>query len=114
MISRLLSATPSDRTAHGASEMRTLRQFGARIRPRQLALPGAPGRPESLFAHEMLTVAEAAEFLRISPSTLNWWRKRGQRCGPRYIKVHAHRILYRACDLENFLESRTVDPGERP
>jgi hypothetical protein len=61
---------------------------------------------------ELLTTAEAAAYMRISPYTLGYWRTRSKpRCGPRYIKVHAHAIRYRLCDLEAYLESRLVDPA---
>ena len=94
--------------------MRTPLQFGARIRPRQLALRGGPGRLGSPFTHELLTTYEASEFLRIPSATLKHWRKRRFRAGPRFIRAHAHKILYRSADLEKFLDARTVDPGEKP
>jgi len=94
--------------------MRMPPRFGARIRPRQLALPGDPGRlGSSPFAHELLTTFEASEFLRIPMDTLKGWRRRRFRAGPRFIRAHAHKILYRSADLEKFLDARTVDPGDR-
>lgn len=82
--------------------MRAATKFGARIRPR--------GRAGREFRGELLTVGEAAEFLRMSPETLNDWRSQRKRCGPKFFKVHRHRILYRMADLESFLERRAVDP----
>jgi hypothetical protein len=97
--------------------MRMPPNFGARIRPRQVALPGAPGRAGSPFpfAHELLTAREASEYLRIPLGTLQFWRQPRCRRGPRlrFIRAHSHRILYRAADLEKFLAARTVDPGDR-
>lgn len=90
--------------------MRKPPKFGARIRPRQCALPDRPGPLESLFAHELLTTTEASEFLRIPVGTLEYWRRRATRSGPPFIRAHAHRILYRLTDLEDFLGNRTVHP----
>lgn len=92
--------------------MRTPVKFGARIQRRQVALRGRPGRLGNPFAHELLTTAEASEFTRIPMATLKDWRSRNRRRGPPYVKVHAHLVLYRGRDLEDFLEARTVDPGE--
>jgi hypothetical protein len=60
---------------------------------------------------ELLTTAEAAQYLRISPETWNYWRSRAQRRGPRYIKIHAHGIRYRLRDLDAYIESRLVEPA---
>jgi hypothetical protein len=61
---------------------------------------------------ELLTTYEAATYLSISRYTLEAWRVgRGRECGPRYLKVHAHAIRYRLCDLETFLEGRLVEPA---
>jgi hypothetical protein len=69
-------------------------------------------RPRIQRPHEsdLLTVAEASEYLRVKRGTLNEWRKRIVGRGPRYIKVHPHLVLYRLRDLVRFLASRVVDP----
>jgi predicted DNA-binding transcriptional regulator AlpA len=69
-----------------------------------------PDRPEGFFRHELLTTTEVSEFLRIAADTLKYWRRRKERRGPRFIKLHAHAVRYRLADLERFLDSRTVDP----
>lgn len=72
------------------------------------------GRSEDLLGGELLTTVEAAAYMRISPYTLGYWRTRSKpRCGPRYLKVHAHAIRYRLCDLEDYLESRFIDPARQ-
>ena len=50
----------------------------------------------------------AAEYLGLHARTLDNWRSQGR--GPRYIRV-GRRIIYRVADLEEFLESRIVEPG---
>ena len=55
--------------------------------------------------NEYLTVGEAAEYLRISPKTLERWRVDGS--GPQFFKAGPglrSRVLYRQSDLENWLE----------
>lgn len=60
----------------------------------------------------LLTTAEAAAHLRLSPRTLQAWRLRGG--GPRYRKL-GDRVLYTAHDLDVWVEAQgrvsTSDPG---
>lgn len=48
-----------------------------------------------------LTTVEAAEYLRVKPTTLEQWRWKGN--GPRYSKP-AGRILYDPADLDRWIE----------
>lgn len=61
---------------------------------------------------DFLTTVEAAEFLRLSPRTLEKQRVLGG--GPRFRKFGA-RVLYAAGDLRSWADSRaygmTSDPG---
>ena len=61
---------------------------------------------------ELLSPAEAAHRLGVTVNTLETWR-----CNKRYrlsyIKVGG-RVRYRQADLDAFLESRRVTPGEPP
>ena len=50
-----------------------------------------------------LTQAEAAEFLRVSPRSLERWRLEGS--GPAYRKF-GRRVVYGRMDLETWAESR--------
>jgi predicted site-specific integrase-resolvase len=59
---------------------------------------------EALSAGEViLTEKEAAAWLRISPRTLARWRRTGG--SPNYSKV-SNRAVYRATDLDAFLNAR--------
>jgi hypothetical protein len=75
--------------------------------------PPAPGKPSARY----LTNDEAAEFLRLSPRTLEKQRVIGG--GPRFRKF-GRRVMYAVADLEAWADSRsfemTSDPnyGERP
>ena len=104
--------------------MKRYPSFRTSIRPQQMTLDGRAGTlgrrrrektgrlSEALLGGELLTTAEAAAYMRISPYTLGYWRTRSKpRCGPPYLKVHAHAVRYRLCDLEAYLESRLVDPA---
>lgn len=59
---------------------------------------------------ERINPKEAAKILGVSVDTLAIWR-----CTKRYplsyIKI-GRKVFYRACDLENFIKSRTVTMDE--
>jgi len=73
---------------------------------------GVAPSPGSLPEPELLTNAEAAAFVRLSPRTLEKFRVLGG--GPRYKKLGA-RVRYSVEDLRAWLASRTFemtsDPG---
>lgn len=54
---------------------------------------------------ELLDPNEAAEYLKVSKSTLALWRRLKQ--GPRFIKV-GKKVKYAINDLKAFLEESTV------
>lgn len=54
----------------------------------------------------LLTPKQAAELLGIPEGTLAQWRS--QRRGPPYIKLESRLVRYRCSDLEEWLESQTV------
>jgi len=55
---------------------------------------------------QLLTNREAAEFLRITPKTLENWRANGNKYGIRFTRVGG-RVFYFAEDLQKWLNSRT-------
>ncbi|MCX5653264.1 MAG: helix-turn-helix domain-containing protein [Planctomycetota bacterium] len=55
---------------------------------------------------ELLTRAEAAEYLGLAAQTLAVWAST-QRYALRYVKV-GRNVRYRKADLDRFLEARTV------
>lgn len=70
--------------------------------------PQSAGAPGS----DLLTTAEAAPHVRLSPRTLEKYRVLGG--GPKYKKLGA-RVFYSLADLNDWLQSRTFemtcDPG---
>ncbi|MCR9146729.1 MAG: helix-turn-helix domain-containing protein [Rhodobacteraceae bacterium] len=54
----------------------------------------------------LMTEQEAASMLCYSVRALQNWRHRGG--GPRFVKVSARSIRYRASDLLDWIEARTV------
>jgi helix-turn-helix protein len=60
---------------------------------------------------QLLTNSEAAEFIRVTPGTLEVWRSEKRYEIP-YTKVGG-KILYDASDLLDWLASRKVRPGGR-
>jgi predicted site-specific integrase-resolvase len=61
---------------------------------------------------KLLTTREAAEKLGMAPQTLTAWRCLG-RYRLRFIRVGG-RIRYRPADVVEFLQSRSVMPGQSP
>ena len=63
----------------------------------------------------LLTTADAAAYLRLSPRTLEAWRLSGG--GPRYRKL-GHRVVYTQGDIDTWVEAQTrtstSDPGPLP
>lgn len=53
----------------------------------------------------LMTQKQAAEFLSLSPRSLEGWRYRGG--GPRYVRINSRAVRYRREDLEAFLAQRT-------
>jgi excisionase family DNA binding protein len=75
-------------------------------------VPVATPQPASAAGPEFLTTEEAADYLRLSPRTLEKQRVLGG--GPRFRKFGA-RVLYARDDLRRWADSRaygmTSDPG---
>ncbi len=62
---------------------------------------------------ELLTVEEAASFLRLRPQTLARWRVEGS--GPAFVRVGG-RVLYERAELERFVSAgrrRSTTDGAR-
>jgi predicted DNA-binding transcriptional regulator AlpA len=55
---------------------------------------------------EVLTVAEAAAFLRLKKTTLALYRR--LRKGPSFVRLSRSRVVYRKADLESWLEARAI------
>jgi len=58
-----------------------------------------------------LSNTEAADYLGVSPNTLNWWRSRDR--GPRYSKM-GKLVKYRQVDLDAFAQATVVEPSRTP
>jgi len=54
----------------------------------------------------LLTPAQAADFLQVSPRTLRQWRHQAQ--GPAFVKLGSATFRYALEDLKRFIEARTV------
>jgi len=61
--------------------------------------------------NRLLSRKEVAQHLRVSESTLATW-KSTDRYPLRFIKV-GRLVRYRACDVHDFIQSRTVDPASQ-
>lgn len=63
---------------------------------------------------ELLTTADAAARVGLSPVTLKVWRWQKNPHAPPYVTVGARNIRYSAVALERWKESRTHRPGVVP
>lgn len=65
-------------------------------------------------ALEMLTEAEAAALLRLSPETLSTYRKHPLHIGrgPAYVQRGKGRVLYLKSDLAAWIAANRHDPAE--
>ena len=72
--------------------------------------------PTSYSDEQLLTEADAAKLLSISPRTLRNWRVLGG--GPLYIKVSGRCVRYCYADLTTFIQQRrqisTSTPATEP
>jgi transcriptional regulator with XRE-family HTH domain len=55
-----------------------------------------------------LSNTEAADYLGVSPNTLNWWRARDR--GPKYSKL-GKLVKYHQTDLDTFAQADSVQPS---
>lgn len=55
-------------------------------------------------ADQLLTTAEAAEFLNTPIATMRWWRHQGT--GPKAFRLGARKIMYKRSDLFAWLDQR--------
>ena len=71
-------------------------------------------RPERM-PEPLLTLQEAADYLRLTPGALYTQRYRGEEPGALGIRV-GRKILYRPTDIERFLDERLAEahPARRP
>jgi len=60
----------------------------------------------------LFTTHQAAEYLGLSPKTLETWRCRGDRPQPRSIKLGAKAIRYRQSDLDAFILAGLQGEGD--
>lgn len=83
------------------------------MRTEQLNVVGADDpRIEPTSNLEILSSAEAADYLRSAKSTLAKLRCYGG--GPKFVRQSARKILYRRIDLDEWLTSRTQSSTLRP
>lgn len=61
-------------------------------------------------SHALLTVHEAADYLRSSPGALFTQRYRGEKPGVLGVKV-GRRLVYRLTDIEKYLDDQLAAQG---
>ncbi|MFG2115503.1 helix-turn-helix transcriptional regulator [Streptomyces sp. NPDC048718] len=61
---------------------------------------------------DWLATGELARLLKIDPSTLRRWRTARPPQGPPFVSVSGRVTLYNATDVDRWLRTRRVDPGQ--
>lgn len=64
----------------------------------------------AITSGQLLTPAQAAEFLGVSLDTLAQWRS--QRRGPSYIKLEGRLVRYRIAGLEKYIVEHSVESSD--
>ena len=76
--------------------------------------PAADDQAPALFWESLIDEKLAANFLNLSPRTLQ--AKRVSAAGPKFVRLSARCVKYRRCDLRAWLEDRlrtsTSDTGK--
>lgn len=67
-----------------------------------------PGTPHRRIAEPLLTLKEAADYLRLTPSAMYTQRHRGEKPGALGIRV-GRKILYRPSDINRFLDEQLAE-----
>ncbi len=66
--------------------------------------PVKPVAPQERAEPEYLTTEEVARLCRVTPATVRWRRHVG--IGPHGVRVGGRRVLYRASEVRDWIESQ--------
>ncbi|MFF7728767.1 helix-turn-helix transcriptional regulator [Streptomyces sp. NPDC008001] len=58
------------------------------------------------------TTEEVAQLLKRDPSTLRRWRTARPPQGPPFVQLSRRAVMYSALDLQQWLDSRRIDPAQ--
>lgn len=87
---------------NGATNLATLRLVASNP---DAAKP-APDLFDGVTGSRLLTTAQAAAFLNVSPRTAETWRRTGR--GPVFVAISRNAVRYRLSDLEAWIGSRAA------
>ncbi|MBV9023112.1 MAG: helix-turn-helix domain-containing protein [Streptomycetaceae bacterium] len=77
-------------------------------------LPTAPPTPSQTIGEATTacySTQELARLLGVDASTLRRWRTARPPQGPPFIRLSPRRIVYRACDVQQWLANHRIDPA---
>ena len=64
--------------------------------------------PDELVARGFRSEEETRSKLGLAPGTLKVWR--AQKRGPRFYKLNSKLVLYRDCDVDQWIEQQAREP----
>lgn len=65
-----------------------------------------------LIAGRWYSTEELAQLLGVDASSVRRWRTSRPPQGPPFVRLSSRLTIYSAVDVENWLQSRRVDPGK--
>jgi predicted DNA-binding transcriptional regulator AlpA len=65
-----------------------------------------------LIAGRWYSTEEVAQLLGVDASSVRRWRTSRPPQGPPFVRLSSRRTLYNAADVEDWLQSRRIDPRE--
>lgn len=65
-----------------------------------------------LIAGRWYSTEELAQLLGVDASSVRRWRTARPPQGPPFVRLSSRLTLYSAVDVENWLQSRRIDPGQ--
>ncbi len=74
------------------------------LAPPEAPLSGVTAEQQLNYWHGLISENAAAEFLRLSPRTLQGFRQRGG--SPRFVRISNRAVRYRRLDLASWSEAR--------
>lgn len=74
--------------------------------------PKAPRTVDLLEGEVLLGEREASVYLAVTVYTLQCWRKKSERRGPRFVKL-GKLVRYRLADLRAYVKGRTIQTRDK-
>ncbi|MFF2044021.1 helix-turn-helix transcriptional regulator [Kitasatospora sp. NPDC058170] len=72
----------------------------------------SPAGPSGLLGAGWYSTEDVASLIGVDPSTLRRWRTSKPMQGPPFVRLTSRITVYSVADVQSWLESRRIVPGE--